>query len=180
MSAGSLLDGGCGCDEGARVPTPVPVENPPGRSMLAYRIGTHSSFKATMQTALSRQAALGGLTTRKDDDPSIALLDAWATVLDVLTFYQERIANEGFVRTAVERRSEAEKISVFVPLYGGVGVCIIAALVWNRLSQRNRSAASAARQVEALNGREETSCQGDQGQETGRQESCPGEEIGSS
>ena len=29
-----------------------------------------------------------------DDDFAIALLDAWATVADVLTFYQERIANE--------------------------------------------------------------------------------------
>ena len=29
-------------------------------------------------------------------------------VLDVLTFYQERIANEGFLRTALERRSLLE------------------------------------------------------------------------
>ena len=42
------------------------------------------------------------------DDPTIALLDAAATVLDVLTFYQERIANEGFLRTATERRSVLE------------------------------------------------------------------------
>jgi hypothetical protein len=36
------------------------------------------------------------------------LLDAWATVADVLTFYQERIANEGFIGTATERRSILE------------------------------------------------------------------------
>src|SRR5204863_235282 len=36
---------------------------------------------------------------------SIALLDGWAMVGDVLTFYQERIANEGYLRTATERRS---------------------------------------------------------------------------
>jgi hypothetical protein len=35
-------------------------------------------------------------------------LDAWATVADVLTFYQERIANEGYLRTATERRSIVE------------------------------------------------------------------------
>src|SRR5260370_19488753 len=34
-----------------------------------------------------------GLSTRAFDDPSIALLDAWATVPDVLTFYEERIPN---------------------------------------------------------------------------------------
>src|SRR5262249_53155658 len=41
-------------------------------------------------------------------DPCVAFLDAWATVADVLTFYQERIANEGYLRTATERRSVAE------------------------------------------------------------------------
>ena len=36
---------------------------------------------------------------------SIALLDAWAVASDVLTFYQERIANESYVRTATESLS---------------------------------------------------------------------------
>ncbi len=48
---------------------------------------------------------LHALTTRDPSDPSIALLDAWATVADVLTFYQERIGNEGYLLTATERRS---------------------------------------------------------------------------
>jgi hypothetical protein len=45
------------------------------------------------------------LKTRNHNDPSIAWLDAWATVADVLTFYQERVANEGFLATAVQERS---------------------------------------------------------------------------
>ena len=49
-----------------------------------------------------------GLTTRELSDPSIGLLDAWATVADVLTFYEERIANEGYLRTATETRSVLE------------------------------------------------------------------------
>jgi len=48
------------------------------------------------------------LATRDSSDPSIALLDAWAIVGDVLTFYQERVANEGYLRTATERRSILE------------------------------------------------------------------------
>jgi hypothetical protein len=48
------------------------------------------------------------LTTRELSDPSIALMDAWAILGDVLTFYQERIANEGYLRTATERRSMLE------------------------------------------------------------------------
>lgn len=48
---------------------------------------------------------LAGLGTRAPDDAAIALMDAWAVTGDVLTFYQERIANESYLRTAAERRS---------------------------------------------------------------------------
>ena len=60
-----------------------------------------------MLAALSDPArpALQDLTTRDDDDFTIALLDASATIADVLTFYQERIANESYLRTATERDS---------------------------------------------------------------------------
>jgi predicted phage baseplate assembly protein len=84
------------------------IQNAPGLSMLAHRVATHGRFKADMLAALGRQPELRALTTRQDSDPSIALVDAWASVLDVLTFYQERIANEGYLRTATERRSVLE------------------------------------------------------------------------
>ncbi len=48
------------------------------------------------------------LRTRDSSDFSIALLDAWALTLDILTFYQERFANEAFLRTAVDQRSVIE------------------------------------------------------------------------
>jgi hypothetical protein len=88
--------------------TPATVENRPGLSALAFRAGTHGRFKGSMLARLSTLPHLRELTTRDDDDPTIALLDAWAAVLDVLTFYQERIANEGYLRTATERRSILE------------------------------------------------------------------------
>src|SRR5207247_831372 len=50
---------------------------------------------------------LQGLTTRRDDDYAIGLLDLWAALADVLTFYQERYANEAFLRTATQRESIA-------------------------------------------------------------------------
>ena len=98
----------CNCCEGIEPLTPASLENQPGLSALVYRVGTHGQFKATMQAALAGQPALNSLATREDDDHSIALIDAWATVLDVLSFYQERIANEGYLRTATERRSVLE------------------------------------------------------------------------
>lgn len=98
----------CGCCEGVESTTPAPLENQPGLSALAYRVGTHGTFKESMLAALSGHEALAGLTTRSDDDPAVALIDAWSATLDVLGFYQERIANEGYLRTAAERRSVLE------------------------------------------------------------------------
>jgi predicted phage baseplate assembly protein len=100
----------CGCCEGVAARTPVEVFNRPGLSAIAYRAGSHAQFKQTLLARLSSKdlPALARLTTRADDDFSIALLDAWATVADVLTFYQERIANESYLRTATERVSLLE------------------------------------------------------------------------
>ena len=97
----------CGCCEGIEVGTPAEVYNRPGLSAIAYRIGTHARFKRSMLARLSdsRLPVLRDLNTRDDDDLAIALLDAWATVADVLTFYSERIANESYLRTATERVS---------------------------------------------------------------------------
>ncbi len=97
----------CGCCEGVTVRTPVAVENRPGLSTIAYRVGTHARFKASMLARLStsRSPALRSLSTRDDDDFSLALLDGWALVADVLAFYQERHATEFYLRTATERRS---------------------------------------------------------------------------
>lgn len=113
----------CGCCEGIERVTPVSNENRPGLSALVYRAGTHATFLETMLARLTTQklpAPVGdevqtegprpllALKTRDTEDASIAFLDAWATVADVLTFYQERIANEGYLRTATERRSVTE------------------------------------------------------------------------
>ena len=100
----------CGCCEGPRILTPRDTANRPGLRALAVRVGTHASFLETMKARLASQdfPALRDLTTRASDDPAIAMLDAWATAADVLTFYTERTANEGYLRTALERRSVLE------------------------------------------------------------------------
>jgi hypothetical protein len=105
----SGCDPGCACGacRGIRSETPLAVDNRPGLSAIRYRIGDHPRFKESLLAALSRglPPALAGLTTRRDDDFSIGLLDAFAVMADVLTFYQERIAHESYLRTARERLS---------------------------------------------------------------------------
>ncbi len=98
----------CGCCAGVEPVTPESEVNRPGLPALRYRAGTHATFLETMKADLSKDRRLDGLSVRDASDGSIALLDAWATIGDVLTFYQERIANEGYLGTATERRSVME------------------------------------------------------------------------
>jgi hypothetical protein len=101
----------CGCEP--RAETAPVVFNRPGLPALEYRIGTHGALLERMLRRIAgwtppedqTRRPLALLTSRAPDDPAIALLDAWAVVGDVLSFYQERIANEGFLRTATERLS---------------------------------------------------------------------------
>jgi Baseplate J-like protein len=113
----------CGCCEGTQVLTPAAIHNRPGLPALAYRVGTQAAFFETMKARLATTEIDGvtgdgqtpqtfrpltALATRDRSDFSNALLDGWATVADLLSFYQERIANEGYLRTATERRSVLE------------------------------------------------------------------------
>lgn len=106
------------CARGSGVGRP---DNPPGQPALSARLGTWATFYDAMVARLPHYALPDGdyedtrplvnLTTRDTADPSLALLDAFASMADVLTFYQERIVNEGYRRTATERRSILELAS---------------------------------------------------------------------
>jgi uncharacterized phage protein gp47/JayE len=104
------MSGRCGCCAACGATSPKRVRNRPGLARVEARAGTHASFLAAMVAGLSERGCspLEKLTARSPDDASIAMLDAWALVADVLSFYQERIANEAYLRTATERRSLVE------------------------------------------------------------------------
>ena len=99
----------CGCCEGITQETPQTIYNRPGLSAIAYRTGTYTTFYQTLLARISqsRQPSLRQLRSREPDDFTIALLDAFSVMGDVLTFYSERIANESYLGTATERRSVA-------------------------------------------------------------------------
>ena len=98
----------CACCTGVTALVPAAVENRAGLSALAWRVGTHPQFVQTMHASISEKDRLRELGRRTPDDFTIALIDAWAVTLDVLAFYQERILNESYLRTAVERGSLLE------------------------------------------------------------------------
>lgn len=107
---------GCHCCEGQQ--PREPIYNAPGLPALAWRVDTQPGFHQRMLAGLplwhpgepdpGAPRPLAALGTREADDATVALVDAAACMADVLSFYQERIANEGFLRTATERRSVLE------------------------------------------------------------------------
>ena len=103
----------CGCCEGVSIKAPALLYNRPGLAAIAYRIGTHSEVLASLQARLSSKdyPALAKLRTRDSDDFSIALLDAYACMADVLSFYQERLANESYLRTASGERLSLSELA---------------------------------------------------------------------
>ncbi len=104
MSCTGSPDCVCGCCAGIALETPQGEFNRPGLPAIAYRTGTWASFKSSMLARLSSAdyPALAAIKTRDDDDYSIALIDAASVMLDILTFYQERLANESYLRTGTE------------------------------------------------------------------------------
>lgn len=110
--------------------TPIDIENKPGLKAIAYRVGTHEQFKKTMLKSLYKYPTLRNLATSNDNDFSIALIDAWATVADILTFYQERIANESYLHTATERFSSLQLASL-IGYNPGAGIAASTYLAFN-------------------------------------------------
>ncbi len=102
MSA--LAPCGCCCVETA--PTPELIFNRAGLSAIDYRVGTYANFLEAMKESIAASPELRPYwTARNTSDFGIAIFAMWAYVADILTFYQERIANEAFLRTALQPES---------------------------------------------------------------------------
>jgi hypothetical protein len=100
----SCTCGAC-AQAGGNLATP---NNRPSLPALSYRRGRFSSIRAALLqdigVARDQTAPIRALTARSDDH-AITLAELWAAVGDVLSFYNERYANEAFLGTATQARS---------------------------------------------------------------------------
>jgi hypothetical protein len=87
---------------------PTVVFNPPGRSIIAYRAGDYTTFRHALLQPLEDETEL---TQRIDGrllqiwrptsgDLALQMIEWWAHLADILTFYNERVAGEAYLRTA--------------------------------------------------------------------------------
>jgi hypothetical protein len=95
--------------------------NLPGQHQLDFRAGTYADFLRQMESLVKLPVLedkkgefpnpLKNLELHYQDDLAVGLFKAWAVIGDILTFYQERIANEGFIKTAADRKSILELVN---------------------------------------------------------------------
>ena len=87
----------CPC---AVVAFPLTPSNPPGRTHIAYRHVGYLSVRRALLQALPGEIHLARWRPSADQDLALQMVEWWAYLADVLTFYNERIANEAYLRTA--------------------------------------------------------------------------------
>ncbi|MBN3753680.1 hypothetical protein G3N95_12080 [Paraburkholderia sp. Tr-20389] len=94
----------CGTFEHPAVP-----DNAPGLSALVYRAGDYAAFRRALLMALAGEMSLSRTDTSgasllwrpATGDLALQMIEWWAYVSDIVTFYSERCANESYLRTAI-------------------------------------------------------------------------------
>ena len=96
----------CPCDQATDFPQALSEQDiPAGLDTLPRQIGGFPEFRRAMLTALTEHHALADWKARDEDDLGVMLLEMWAYICDILSFYDEVIANENYLRTAKLRPS---------------------------------------------------------------------------
>ncbi len=78
------------------------IYNPPGQTAIQYRVGDFASVRTALLTPLRGETELVDWRPAAEGDLAVQLLEWWAYLADILTFYNERIANESYVETATQ------------------------------------------------------------------------------
>jgi hypothetical protein len=80
---------------------PVEVCNPPGLPAIAYRVGDYLAFRDKLLRPAEGETQLTGWQPGAQGDLAVQMVEWWAYLAEILTFYNERIANESYLDTAV-------------------------------------------------------------------------------
>jgi hypothetical protein len=79
---------------------PAVIGNPPGRSAIQYRVGDFVSFRHALLLSRPGEIELVNWHPGAQGDLAVQMVEWWAYLADILTFYNERIANQDYLRTA--------------------------------------------------------------------------------
>lgn len=99
----------CPCDTQVH---PAHLANLPGLARVAYRAGDFLSFRRALLKALPGETALTGWRPAIHGDLLLQMLEWWAYVADVLTFYNEQSLNENLLATATQDASVRRLVKI--------------------------------------------------------------------
>jgi hypothetical protein len=76
------------------------ITNPPTLDAIAYRVGDYSTFRHALLLSRAGEAELTKWRPGAHGDLAVQMVEWWAYLADVLTFYNERVASQAYLRTA--------------------------------------------------------------------------------
>ncbi|WP_375494015.1 hypothetical protein [uncultured Nostoc sp.] len=85
---------------------PQVIFNPPGQTTISYRIGDYTTFREALLLPLKdingeiQEQELFNWHPSAKGDLALQMVEWWAYLADILTFYNERIANQAYLQTA--------------------------------------------------------------------------------
>ncbi len=116
-----MNDSPCPC---GNVSDPQVVSNPPGLSQISYQVDDFTGFRRAMLRPLPGEQAIGAwrptVSTRGGDPPQppasddlgLQVIEWWAYLAQIIQFYNERHANESYLRTATRQSSLANLVAL--------------------------------------------------------------------
>ncbi len=99
----------CICDNFSH---PEELNIGPGMNEIPRQIAGFAQFRRDMLRSIRKEDALKFWKARGEDDHGVMLLEMWAYVCDIISFYDSTIASEGFLRTAKLRSSQRKLVSL--------------------------------------------------------------------
>ena len=121
----------CPCDNDGLA---LPAGNPAGLSRISFRRGDWRTIRRALLAARADEVALREWRPGSPQDLALMIVEWWAMLGDVLEFYNEEIANEAFLSTAVQAASVTRLISLlgYRPRPGLAATATVGAIVSGR------------------------------------------------
>jgi Baseplate J-like protein len=102
------MDSACPCPPPQ---DPQVISNPPGLPAISYRVDDFTGFRRALLRPLPGEQAISTWQPAPGD-LGLQVLEWWAYLADVLTFYNQRYANESYLGTATEQASVANLVAL--------------------------------------------------------------------
>jgi hypothetical protein len=97
-AAAKNANSACPC---GTVAFPQTICNAAGLRAIAYRVGDFTAFRYRLLQPRRGETELTAWAPSAEGDLAVQMIEWWAYLADVLTFYNERIANEAYLGTAL-------------------------------------------------------------------------------